>query len=168
MSATAKQPTLAEFQQWARDCAPAARAVLMAQAFAEVTREKVDAYILPIFLGYRFTFGIKHDHPRAGELLTTPADLYLVDDLADPLVQAFYAECDAAHRANGYTDLPEGHCPALRAENLLMETQAALIKLAEPLTGIDHVYGDNRRKYLELLIGACLRAEKEGGSNARV
>ena len=36
-------PTLQEFKSWSKDCAPAARAVLMARVFAEMERKRVDA-----------------------------------------------------------------------------------------------------------------------------
>jgi hypothetical protein len=148
--------TLPQFKQWAKDCAPAARAVLMARAYAQLERERVDAYTRPIFDRYRFhELPTIHDAPPVDD----PAHLYCCAD--EIQVAAYFAECDAAHRAHGFKG-PEGHCPALTAEHLLMVTECALMDLAKPLFGIEHVYGDDRVKYLELLIGACLRAEKEG------
>ncbi len=150
----AKAPTLAAFKQWAKDCQPAAKAVLMARVFAQMERERVDAYILPLFATYQFEVAKKWQERGIDARITKPGDLYLSDDT--PMLTAFYADCDAAHRAHGFTG-PAGHCPALVAEHLLCNTEAALIALAESLTGIDHVYGDDRAKYLELLIGACLK-----------
>ncbi len=96
--------------------------------------------------------------------MTDPKDLYLVDDLEDPIVKAFYADCDEAHRSHGFTGEP-GHCPALHAEHLLMVTETALIELTAPFFGLKdaHIYGDQRKKWLELIIGAALKAE---GDNA--
>lgn len=151
--------TLPAFKQWARECAPAAKAVLMARAFAELERERVNAYILPIFERYAFVDGLSRDEEHAGKPIAKPDHLYLCTD--EEQVQRYFAECDAAHRAHGFKG-PQGHCPALTAEHLLCQTEHALIELAKPLTGIDNVYGDDRRKYLEILIGACVPHIKGG------
>ncbi len=149
--------TLEQFKKFSLDVAPAARAVLMARVFAEMERERVDAYIRPIFDSYGFTYGAITRGELSG-LIPDPKHLYLADD--GPIVADYYAECDAAHRAHGFTG-PQGHCPALIAENLVITTERLLIELAEPLFGIKDVYGENRVKYLELLIGAALKAEKD-------
>ena len=158
----AKTPTLSEFKVFSKDIAPAARAVLMARVYADMERERVNAYILPIFKSYGFTYGAIARGQREG-LIPTPHDLYLADD--GPIMQDYYAECDAAHRAHGFKG-SQGHCPALVAENLLMITERALIDLAESLFGIgsNDVFGDDRKKYLELLIGAALKAEQESAA----
>ena len=151
-------PTLTEFKRFARQIAPAARAVLMARVFADMERERVNAYILPIFQSYHF----EYDGDVAAKMgLTGPIpsldQLYLAD-LDSPKVKAYYAECDTAHRANGFLGEP-GYCPALCAESLVTEAERALLDLAEPLCGIasDSIYGDNRATYLDLLIGAALK-----------
>jgi len=152
--------TLPNFKQWAKDCAPAAKAVLMAQAFAELERERVDAYIAPIFA--RYTFPVKADWQESyGPVVKERKDLYLSD--AEDLCANYYEDCDKAHREHGFTG-PKGHCPALVAENLHRVTQCALIGLAEPLTGIspDAVYGEDRAKYLNILLGACAQHMKGG------
>lgn len=149
----AKTPTLAEFKSWSKDCAPAAKAVLMARVYADMERERVDAYIRPIFDSYHFTYGA-HGRERQGHPIESPKHLYCCDD--EVQLKCYYADCDDAHRAHGFTG-PIGHCPALTAEHLLIVTEGLLFDLAEPLLGIDGrtLYGENRAKYLELLIGAC-------------
>jgi hypothetical protein len=156
---TAKTPTLEEFKKWSRDCEPAARAVLMARVFADMERERVAAYIEPLFRSYHFEIDPKWRERGIEPTIKTSHDLYLAD-LDDPLVAAFYADCDKAHRDHGFTG-PAGHCPALRAESLVRETERALMDLADPLFGIgSDLYGDNRAKYLELLIGACFARDR--------
>lgn len=152
-------PTLRQFKQWARTNAPLAKAVLLAQAHAELERERVNVYIQPILARYAFVDGLSRDSHK-GSPITDTEHLYLVTDEAK--VAAFFKECDAAHRAHGFAG-PEGHCPALRAENLLMQAQSALIDCAKPLFGFDStdIYGENRKKALELLLGACMKADKE-------
>lgn len=153
-----KHVTLPEFKQLARDVAPAARAVLMAQAFMELERERVDAYVRPILDRYGFTVAEKWRERGRPERIENTRDLYLCDD--EPGLRAFYAECDEAHRAHGFKG-PAGHCPALVAEHLHRVTQQALIDLAAPAFGIDPeaLYGGLREKFLKLIIGAALKTE---------
>lgn len=157
-------PTLPAFKRWAKDTAPAARAVLMARAHAQLQRERVDAYVKPIFDSYRFTYSNKYPE-KAGQPLASPKHLYLADD--EPMVAAFFADCDKAHREHGFTG-PAGHCPALTAEHLLVVAENWLIELAEPLFGIEscQLDSDERAKYLDLLIGACIKADPAGARRA--
>jgi hypothetical protein len=151
--------TVAEFKQFAFDIAPAARAVLMTRAHEELTRERVDAYVRPIFDGYQFKYGAIYPE-KAGTLVESPKDLYLCEE-EDRLLN-YYEDCDAAHRAHGFTG-PKGHCPALIAEHLRFTTESQLIALAAPFFGIADLtmYGDARKKFLDLIIGACIQAEAE-------
>ncbi len=152
--------TVSQFKQFAADVAPAARAVLMARVFADMERERVNAYIRPIFDKYGFTYGAKWGDEHAGEPITDPKHLYLADD--EVQTACYFNECDRAHRAHGFTGL-KGHCPALRAEHLVMVAERELLKLGSDLFGVrfEDVYGDMRKKALELLIGAALKAEAE-------
>lgn len=154
-------PTLAQFKQLSRDLAPAARAVLMARVFAQMERERVNAYIRPLFEAYRFG-ELPKIHDYDGPIADVD-HLYLCAD--EDQVAAFFKECDTAHRAHGFTG-PDGHCPALTAERLVVIAETLLIDLARPTFGIEapQLYGDNRAKYLDLLIGACLKASDEAAS----
>ena len=157
MPTTMKQPTLTEFKHWSRENYRLAHAVCLAQAFAECERKRVDAYIQPIFekYGFRADLTVDRETEWHNKPLTTPRDLYLSED---PRIPAYYEECDAAHRAHGFTG-PKGHCPALVAENLLIEAQNALLDSGAELIGIDRglLYGVNREKILNLLLGAALK-----------
>lgn len=148
------QPTIEQFKRFSKDIAPAARAVLMARVYAEMERERVDAYIRPIFDRYGFTYSGKYG--KAGPI-EKQDHLYLCDD--EPGIAAYFAECDTAHRAHGFKG-PDGHCPALTAEHLVVVAENALIGLAEPMFGVavSDLYGDRRAKYLDLLIGAAVEA----------
>ena len=152
-------PTMDQFRQWASDCAPAAKAVLMARAFAQVERERVEAYITPIFQAYRFEYAERWRDLHTGPIPTV-ADLHLCDDT--PLVAAFLADCDRAHRAHGFSG-PTGRCPAHVAECRVIEAEHALMALAQPVFGIEpsSIHLDYRAEYLELLIGACLTGEPQ-------
>lgn len=157
MSSTMKQPTLTEFKHWSRENYRLAHAVCLAQAFAECERKRVDTYIQPIFEKYGFRADLTLDRKEEwhNKPLTTPRDLYLSED---PRIPAYYEECDAAHRAHGFTG-PTGHCPALVAESLLTDAENALLDSGAELIGIDRglLYGVNREKMLNLLLGAALK-----------
>lgn len=121
-----------QFQDWAHENRTLALAVCRAQAAAEITRARVDNYILPIFHSFKFVFSgelaSKLDEREGqkfyGTPLQAPGDLSLCDD---PRIPEYYKACDAAHRAHGYTNLPKGHCPALRMESLFIRAQGTLI-----------------------------------------
>lgn len=151
-----KTPTLDQFKRWSADIAPAAKAVLMARVFEEMERERVNAYIRPIFDRYQFQYGdIWTKHGGAPGPVPDVDHLYLVDD--GPELAAFYADCDDAHKAHGFTG-PAGHWPNLVAQTIRIQAENALIGLARDLFGVDvhHLHGENRAKYLELMIGACV------------
>lgn len=82
-----------KLRTWALDNRDLAMTVCKAMAFAQVERERVDAYVVPIFLRYAFK------DADDGTPLTDPRRLYLSDE--DARAAAFYAECDVAHRAHG-------------------------------------------------------------------
>lgn len=152
-----RTPKLAEFKRWARQHSALAHAVVMAQAFAELERERVDAYIAPILADFSFKYGERYTEKR-GQFINKVGDLYLCDDEAG--LKRFYECCDEAHRAHGFTG-PHGHCPALTAENLQMEAERALIDAGCELMGIERgLYGENRAEMLRILMGACLLERK--------
>lgn len=153
----------AQFREWAREHRALALAVCHAQAAAELTRERVNAYIRPIFDSFGFVYcgdlaeklDSRPGEKLVGKRLESEKELYLCDD---PRLQDYFDACDAAHRAHGY-DLPKGHCPALRVENILIRAQGELISAAESISGIKRYMLIARgldKAYLDLLIRACL------------
>lgn len=163
MSPANNLPSLEEFKTWCRDHRRLALSVCQAKALALVTRERVDAYIKPIFDSFNFKYSgesVEKIEDRGGESilgkpLPSPRELYLCDD---PRIEEYFAACDAEHRRQGYTDLQPGYCPALVAESLLIDAENALMEAANPLFGLSYSpSGEDRDKYLKLLIGACLK-----------
>lgn len=165
MRPTRTPATLPKLKQWARDNARLASAVLAAQVVAKAKRAEVDSYVQTILDGYHFpptpewhTRLELADVCRPDGGIRHARDLYLAAAVGRPDAQldAFHAECDAAHRARGF-DGPAGHCPALTAESQLMLAQSVLLASGGALFGWDEgqLYGDNRTKALDLLIGAC-------------
>ena len=164
MTATeTKTPSVTEFKAFMSKRGSGGKladAVFVAKAFAELERERVDKYVEPIFAKYGFV------NKRSGEPLLKSRDLYLAGDTPDVEAKCkeFYDECEVAHRANGFTG-KVGNCPALCAENALMMAERALLIAAGEVFGIDgsDIYGKNREKMLDLLLGAAAIKYRKGG-----
>jgi hypothetical protein len=150
-------PTLTQFKAFSADIAPIAHALLLATAFAQAETERVNAYVRPIFDRYGFVYGDLLPK-KAGQPIEKPDYLYMSTDEAK--VAAYFAECDAAHRAHGFAG-PENHCPALVAQSLQIDAENALIEAAEPFFGVKQwqLTLEQRAKYLDLLTGAALQAK---------
>lgn len=150
-----KTPTIKEFKAWSRMHHGLAYAVIQAKAFAQVERERVNAYILPLFNSFRFSTADTLD----GRPINDPEHLYLCKD--EELCKDFYEACDKAHREHGFTG-KHGHCPALMAEHLQIIAENALLDAGCKLMGIESgLYGENREKMLEILLGACMVEHKK-------
>ncbi len=149
---------LVKFKKWAVANQPLAEAVVMAQAFAQVERERVNAYVLPIFAEYEFFNDMEAKYGAKLERIADPGKLYLSENEA--LAADYYAACDHAHREHGFEG-PTGHCPALIAENLKIQAEGFLLDAGCKLFGIKHVYGEDGAKMLKLLLGACLIPAKK-------
>lgn len=145
--------TVDDLKKWAKKNKPIAEAVLVAKAFADVERERVDAYIRPVFERYDFRYDMTGQPERRIE---NPKCIYLSED--DKLVEKYFAECDRVHRENGF-DGPEGHCPALIAEDLLRKAENILLDELAKLMDVDGFHSlELRKRALDLALGACLKA----------
>lgn len=149
MTAVTPPVTLEHFKQIARQARPLAVAVLEAQAFARAERARVDAYIAPVFAAFTFV-------DDEGDRIESPRDLYLCEDAE--LCATYYAACDEAHRAHGFTG-PAGYCPALVAEHRAIQAEHALLEATAPAFGLEPcaIVLEHRRRWLELMIGAALK-----------
>ena len=149
-----RTPSLQEFKALAKSNRPLALAVCVAQARAECERERVDAYVRPIFDTYGFQCSA---HGTSGPVANV-GYLYLCEDARIP---EFYSACDRAHRAHGFTG-PDGHCPALTAEYALVEAQNVLIDAGKKLLAIDNAVMSlaHRKQMLDLLLSACLNEQE--------
>lgn len=157
---TLKTPTLDDFKSWAKAHHNDAIAVCMAQAFAECERERVDAYIKPIFESFGFVYG-NDLAARIGLIGPLPwKDLYLCDDME--MLARYWKACDTAHRAHGFTG-PDGYCPALIAEDKLIKAQNKFLRLGCDLFGLEDIpsMSAHRAKMLDLLLGACLIKKRD-------
>jgi hypothetical protein len=146
-----KTPTQAQFERWTREYKPVAEAVCMTQAFAQLERERVNKYVLPIFE----SFGFVDEH---GRKIETPELLYLCPD--DDLCNKFHERLDVAHRAHGFRG-EKNKCPAKLAEYFQKDVEHMLVKAGCELFGISvERFWDPAKynKWLRMLIGACLNA----------
>lgn len=149
-TATANKLTVNKLKAWAKANREVAMTALKARAFAELERERVDAYIAPIFARYGFV----DDLNGTGAALTDPKKLYLSTD--EERCADYYSECDRAHREHGYTG-DAGTCPALVAEDLQIHAENILLDSLAKFVGVDGFYSlEIRAKALDLAIGACV------------
>lgn len=142
-----------QLKAWARANRPLVEALLAARVFATMERERVDAYTRPIFDRYAFYNDLTDRSD--GSRITDPDKLYMSDD--DELAAAYYAECDVAHRAHGWTG-ERGTCPALVADTLVIKAENLLIDAGAPLVGeAGPIYNlDLRKRFLDLMISVAL------------
>ena len=132
-----------------------AAAYLAAKVVAEIMRKEVDAYIEPIWAGYGFKA------TRDGSPILTSARAYLTDDARLP---EFYAACDRAHAEQGHK-LEPGYCPALIAENKLLDAENAILKALSGPLGFDYDSLNRsmavRRKMLDVITGLATKVIQE-------
>lgn len=137
-------------------------AVLLAQAVADVERERVDKIqrrLLSeaVYMGARPSFAVPDGAPFR---VTEPKYSWLMEDED---AARYYAALDAAYAAAGY-ELEPGYCPALMAENAQCQAENAMIVAAGKWfpefvdEGTPRVYGEKRDKLVELLIGLVVNA----------
>ncbi len=129
-------------------------AYLMARAYAETMREKVDAIHREILTECPI-YADKHE----GRQIFKSGDLYLCTN--DALCQDFYEEADKRLRAAKLKpdNMPVDHCPALVAEHLQVKTEWLLIGAAGEPFGITNdkllctPNGlENRQKFIDLVV----------------
>jgi hypothetical protein len=151
--------TLPNFQQWARDNKPLALAVSGARVFAEMEKERVNAYILPIFAKYEFYNDLECEQTNSRRAertrITNPALLYLSTD--EEQVQRYYEETYDAHEQHGWTG-ERGYCPALVARHLQVQAENTLLESYQSQMDIETMCLtlEKRQRMLDLLLGACL------------
>lgn len=154
-----RTPTVNEFKRWAKQNRPLAVNALNARAHAELERERVAAYIRPVFESFTWPAGMD------GHAITGHKDIYLCED--EELCRRYFDACDAAHRLHGFTG-PKDHCPALVAESEQIQAENLLLREGCALMGIEResLFGDLRARFLETLLGACTIGAREAAKLA--
>lgn len=140
---------------WARKNTALGLKVAAAMAYAEVERERVDAYEKPIYDSYQF-------RDENGELVPYKNWLGVNDDR----INDFFERMKDVHVEHGWKGDRDYH-PALVAENALIEAENELLRLgAVEVMGIDpdSLIGsrlDLRKKAIDMLLGMLLSAVKK-------
>lgn len=155
-------------------------ACLVAEAKAELTREKVDEYIKPLFDKFEFYVADKwkekaesRDMTRVfgddvaddGKILSDDAT-YLCDMEGETYL-AYLAACRAAHLAGPFAEVvlakeaehgdDRGWCPALIAESAFREAKHKLANhCATEWLGLESIHYPHSDKLVKLVTGAVL------------
>jgi len=136
-----------------RACEPAVNAVLLAKAYAAVKREQVDAVSRRLLAESVYR---TKDEPQ--NRITEPRYDWMMGSEAFAGYQAARnkALLDAGIKP---ADMPADHCPALVAEHLLVKAEWAMLETAwalvvpeGPVDGWKNLYGEMRKKFIELVI----------------
>lgn len=140
----------------------AASELLVATARARATREKVDAYVRPIFDSMKFPVAAEFAE-TPGQLVENPRDLYLCEE--GQALDAFDRACYEAHRSHGYAVAKVGDNPALIAEHDQLKAEWHLLELAGPALGFDgksiNGHMEERKAMLKLLLELFVKAAGE-------
>ena len=144
-------------------CNAAVNALLLAQVYAEVTREKVDKIERQVLADEEFFAQPRLPKGQRGPRfrVTEPKDAWLMEE--DHFL-IYHKRLQAIHLDNGFADAAKGYCPALVAEGLVSDCERLLIECAEPLfPGMTNhrllcAGLDKRKEYLDLLVKLVVNA----------
>ena len=139
----------------------AAAKVIATKAAYKAVKERVDAYVAPIFASMKDSFPLGK---YAKGPIESPKEIFLAD-LNSPEVKAYWDALQVAHKENGF-NVPEGYCPALCAEHEHLEAKWDICDVAYSLCNElptrDQATGTVERfdKYVETLVGLLLAGPK--------
>lgn len=149
-----------------KEMVEAAKTVFVAMAIVETIKPVVIGYEKDILIKYKFHIAKQWtDKGIADEIILDPAHSYLLED-AD--FQVYLAECNQAREAAHLkVDKPE-FCPLLVAESLQSDAENGLIESMREVTHLEpsSLYGDNRKKFLDLTLRLLASFVKKGGAKS--
>ncbi len=127
---------------------PLAKLYLAARAYAEHMRKVIDARHLPLLESARIV-------DDRGQVILDTQRLYRAADGQDEQIAAFYAACNAANVAAGWTGNPE-HCPALCADTDRVKAENALLDSGFAAMGspslAQYAWGEKREQAIRLFV----------------
>ena len=139
-------------------------AYLMARAYAETMRERVDKIESAILVECPLPNDLEQKRGLAARQITDPNHVYLCTN--DDYLQDYFQETDKRLREAGYKpdDMSKDHCPALVAEHLQTETEWILLDCASDMMkmGLDGQElnhrllckgMDKRQEFIDLVVG---------------
>lgn len=162
----AKNPTMAQLKKvFSSEAVKNAVAdYLVKRTFAEVTKGLVDPVLNQIVAELKPRANLRAIQHGRDELITDHEHLYLCEDEA--LFQHYLDLADERLKAAGIkpADMERDWCPYLVAKHELVKAEWALIDATGAPFGISTdspLYGENRQKWLDLVVGAALALERE-------
>lgn len=121
---------------------------LFAKAYAQTMREVIDDRHLPLLESARIV-------DDRGQVILNTQRLYRAADGQDEQIAAFYAACNAANVAAGWTGDPE-HCPALCADTDRVKAENALLDAGFAAMGspslAQYAWGEKRKQAIDLFV----------------
>jgi hypothetical protein len=141
-------------------------AYLMARAYAETMRSRVDEVQRAVLAECPLDMDPQWIERRGDEKITEPSLTYLA--VASGL-KDYWAECNKRERELGIKpdDMPDEHCPALVAEHLQVQTEWLLLECGWAAIDVDgspdgwkRLYGEQRKKFIDLLCGLVVNHPK--------
>ena len=133
------------------------QAVLLARAYAETMRARVDKIQREILAECPVRTAPEHleQDPTLPQYITEPKDTFLGTDMD---CEDYFAECNTRERAAGLKpdSMPDEHCPALVAEDIQRKAEWVLCGAAEEVFGVSQsdvlcAGLDKYRQWLDLL-----------------
>lgn len=154
-----KTPSVQQFKRLVREAAPLAEAMIVAREFAKTERARVDAYIDPLLASLKIQY---RGGLNVSGTITNHNHLYLTDDPRCQEGGEVWKLFDAAHREHGFTG-EFGYCPALVAEDDARKAEHAYLAATGAHFGVEacDLYGNNRKEFLDLMLGATRLFWKE-------
>jgi len=145
--------TVQSLKAWVASNLDAVAEMEAARIVAVAERERVDAYVEPLFR----TFGFVDDE---GKPIDRAANLYRCED--EEACARFYAACDEAHRVRGFAG-PAGHCPALVAEHAQSQAEQKVVASMCAFLGIEsyQLTLEKRAELLRLIHQMAATANRE-------
>ena len=124
-----------------QDVKSAVSAYLMARAYAETMRERIDKIETAVLVQCPLTNGLEIKHVQPAREITEPKEVYLCTD--KDMLEEHYGEVNHRVRAAGLKpdDMPDSHCPALVAESLQCDTEHLIIDTAIEMLNLDKDFG---------------------------
>lgn len=138
-------------------------AYLTAKAFAMTWREKMDEWDRAELQRFEYKTAARWVENGRPERITNPDYTYLMDEVD---AKEYYAARQDFINTLKVPGLKDGYCPALVAENLLVECEKLLIDSAVEFFGVDSnkliCSGmDNYKKYIALLVGMTIAYRRD-------
>ncbi len=138
--------------------------IFLATAHAQLTREKVDSYAVPLFQSMGFVEAPGNRGRTPGKPIEHPNNAYLSCDRdgSSPLFDLYIDRVHDLHIKNGFTVEVKGKCPALIAEYELLTVENNLLTYMEKAVGMPKwKVLEDRQTLLDLYLSIGAKSAQE-------